>query len=62
MRNAPYSTGTECRLVDTYPGGDRRLVAGELRAMHLHSGLPFLREGGRYFGIDTSDWAAGTAP
>lgn len=48
----------ECRLVDTYPGGDHRLVVREVRAMRLSSGLPLLRYDGRYSGIDAGDWAA----
>lgn len=48
----------ECRLVDAYPGGDHRLVVGEVRAIRLNSGLPLLHYDGRYFGIDAADWAA----
>lgn len=51
----------ECRLVDAYPGGDHRLVVGEVQAMRLNSGQPLLRYGGRYFGIDAGECAASSA-
>lgn len=52
----------ECKLIDTYAGGDHRIVIGEVRVTRMNGGLPLVHYDGRYLGVDAGshsfDYAA----
>lgn len=42
----------ECKLIGTYPGGDHRIVVGEVNVARMNGGLPLVHYDGRYLGVD----------
>ena len=42
----------ECRLTDTYEGGDHTIYIGEVERFEIHGGRPLVFFGGRYRSLD----------
>jgi flavin reductase (DIM6/NTAB) family NADH-FMN oxidoreductase RutF len=42
---------SECRVVNTYPGGDHTIVIGQLQNINIHGGEPLLFHRGSYASV-----------
>lgn len=42
----------ECKLIRAYPGGDHRILVGEVRMTRMNGGLPLVHYDARYVGVD----------